>query len=272
MKYLLKTKPEASYVVSLRKETIELLESDETWRKDVLYRTNGKPKGKPRPSKYIRAVIEEYAQKPNLERQKIYFRDVIKQLSDSIDNKSIIAFKRNDHINKLIPIKIDCDKHEMHLYLAGISIYTDKDDEKEKLGTTVSHRIDRINGKITTLPLTTVPAIKNDIDIKRQQVYDDIRDKGIEFLVSDIDEIKVRLTKRGKKNYNQWLFQRPKYSKKEGDDIYVFNISKYQITVYFFKFGEDAEIIEPPDLREEFAKKYSNAAKIYQKNRPFKIV
>ncbi len=63
--------------------------------------------------------------------------------------------------------------------------------------------------------------------------------------------------------YRSMLHLRPQYLKKTDNRIYEFNCSIHQAHNYFFKFGEDAIILEPKSLASSFADKYQRAAKSY---------
>ena len=52
------------------------------------------------------------------------------------------------------------------------------------------------------------------------------------------------------------------YTQKK-EDVYIFNCTKAQAEFYFFKFGSDAEILSPVDLRDKFALMYKDAAAVY---------
>ncbi len=86
----------------------------------------------------------------------------------------------------------------------------------------------------------------------------------ISFL-SEMDrerEIHVRLTEKGRKFYNSILHMRPRKFDEDGD-VYVFRCTEKQIENYFFKFGGEAEILEPESLREKLRGMYRNALTVY---------
>ena len=89
-----------------------------------------------------------------------------------------------------------------------------------------------------------------------------IEKSGVSFLLCKDEKIKVRLTEEGVRKYTAQTHLRPRYESVEGD-VYCFSVTKRQILAYFFKFGKDAEIIEPVDLRLEFQEAYREAAETY---------
>jgi predicted DNA-binding transcriptional regulator YafY len=52
----------------------------------------------------------------------------------------------------------------------------------------------------------------------------------------------------------------------EGNE-FVFKCTEAQAEFYFFKFGKDAEILEPEELRNKLANMYDEALRMYMKNK-----
>ena len=68
------------------------------------------------------------------------------------------------------------------------------------------------------------------------------------------------------KIYSRLDHMRPAFIKeKTNGNEYVFNCTERQAENYFFKFGEDAEIISPESLRLWFKDMYKSASMIYEK-------
>lgn len=80
------------------------------------------------------------------------------------------------------------------------------------------------------------------------------------YFVGKPEQIKVKLTPKGKLSYQSRLYSRPeKIELLSTDDIYVFDCTQQQIFNYFFPFGPDAEIISPDYLRNRFKNTYEKA-------------
>ena len=85
------------------------------------------------------------------------------------------------------------------------------------------------------------------------------------YLIGKPEQIKVRLTKKGKQSYQTRLYSRPeKIESLSTDDTYVFNCTQQQIFNYFFPFGADAEIISPESLRNRFKNALEKSLSQYQ--------
>lgn len=84
------------------------------------------------------------------------------------------------------------------------------------------------------------------------------------YLIGKPEQIKVKLTKKGKQSYQSRLYSRPeKIESLSTDDVYVFNCTQQQIYNYFFSFGADAEIISPEYLRNRFRNAHEKALEKY---------
>lgn len=87
------------------------------------------------------------------------------------------------------------------------------------------------------------------------------------YLVGKPEQIKVKLSKKGKQSYQTRLYSRPeKIESLSTDNIYVFDCTQQQIFNYFFSFGPDAEIISPENLRNRFQNSLAKALEKYTRS------
>ncbi|MBE6069685.1 MAG: WYL domain-containing protein [Clostridium lundense] len=213
------------------------------------------------PGKFYKAVIEEYARKTYYEREGILLRCLIGEIQTCIDSQQLIIVtingtKRNRY--EVRPYSICHDAGHNYHYLIGYS---------RKAGTAyderpVSFRISRIqavkqsharSGKITKPQ-------KDEIERK-------LKTEGVQFLLQDAEDICIKLSAPGKKLYEATAHLRPLFTQRTKCEdnrwLYTFNCTQLQAEFYFFKFGADAEIIQPSDLREKFKDKYKKAVEQY---------
>lgn len=206
------------------------------------------------PGLYLKALFEEYAALPYVQRERIYFKPLIQAIQDAIEYKKCLKLTSSDRQYIVIPYGIETDKNTMYHYLVGYSIINPLKEYK-----LVSFRLSRISdirimrSKSTSLTL-------------RQKAYaeSNIHDKGVQFLAGDIDEIIIRLTEKGIRKYRAQINLRPVYESIEETNIYHFRCTQAQILYYFFKFGADAVILFPPTLKEAFKRLYHEALDAYQ--------
>ena len=93
-------------------------------------------------------------------------------------------------------------------------------------------------------------------------MQDRIKKRGVQFLSYKEQKIVIQLTSEGKKKYAALRYLRPTHSGVQ-DNIYTFYCTLNQAEFYFLKFGSDAEILEPAELRERFATAYRTAHMLY---------
>lgn len=205
---------------------------------------------------YLEAIINEYVSLPFAEREKIYFKDMITKINDSVNECRSLRVKYFDCQYEVCPCFIENDKSTNYNYLVCI------DADNSSL---LSFRLQHIS----------VTATNNTFQKFTQARLNEIKkiiDKyGVPYIRGYMDgKIRLRLTAQGMANFKAWINQRPKYSgnlplpEEDGSYILEFECSKRQIWNYFFKFGADVEIIEPNDLKERFISGYRNALNVYE--------
>ena len=241
-----------AFKIQLDKENYEAMQE---WRDDGGYYEGV-------PGRFLKAVIEEYARKTQYEREGILFQNLIEELQSCIDAQQLVVITLNgpNHTrHEVRPHLICCDPGCNYHYLVGMT---------RKAGTTyperiASYRISRINkikrshlrsGKITT--------------VQAREIEQKMRDDGVQFLLQDSELICVKLTEQGKKMYDSQAHLRPIFSDfrklPDGSWRYTFHCTQMQAQFYFFKFGSNAEIIEPHSLRELFKTQYTMALEKYE--------
>lgn len=203
-------------------------------------------------SGYLRSLISSYVHMPQDKRERIIFRDIYSLIDKAILNNKKIYFviKRYDKETKhtVSPFTVENSKEELFNYLLA-----DKD------GTPLSFRMSRI--KNLTALNESVSFSSLSLDSFQKMIKN-----GPQFTYTkeEKDLIKIKLTDTGKLKYTRIYLHRPSYIDIEDDDIYVFDCSYLQAIQYFERFGEDAIVIKPQDLRDRFEIFYNRARKAYK--------
>lgn len=214
------------------------------------------------PGRFLKAVIEEYARKTAYEREGILLREIIEELQSCIDSHQLVVITLNgpNHTRQEVrPFSICSDPGCNYHYLVGMT---------RKAGTAypdrvASYRISRISsvkrshsrsGKISAAQI--------------QEIERKLHDDGVQFLIQDSETISVRLTEQGKKMYESQAHLRPLFSERkkhpDGSWSYTFDCTQMQAEFYFFKFGADAIIEHPSELRDKILKRFLDAVEVYQ--------
>ena len=167
--------------------------------------------------------------------------------------KTVIDTKEQTLI--IHPYAILTDPMKTQEYLVCYSHKQNESQHNKHLASFSMARLDRIS--ILSKKSFISKADKRNVDLY-------ITKHSAAFLYGGSQEIRVRLTDNGKRIFRQRITSRPmKDDFLSTDDIYVFSCSEYQAYIYFFSFGEDAEILAPDSLRKKLSIAYGNAAKKY---------
>lgn len=210
--------------------------------------------------KFIKAVIEEYARKPPVVREEILYRDFIDLVRDCAETQKalIITLKKGDRY-EVKPFCVCTDQGLNYHYLAGYSKPTGNTEAQERpasfrLTNIIAYKKTGRSGHLTG-------AQKKEIDRKIQTV-------GVQFLLQEPEIIWIKLTQHGHRMYESQAHLRPafesRYENEDGTWLYKFACTPAQAQFYFFKFGADAEVLSPTELRARFAEQYRNALAVYQ--------
>lgn len=215
-----------------------------------------------RPSLYIRSVIEEYCSLPFIKRERIYRQAIYNTIEQACQEKRIMKIKANyygkDQLFYVYPYKILPDAFHTQSYLV---CYSRKAEESEKDKIVASFSMARINPPtiLTKRFHLSKPEIAN--------IESQISKHSVAYLVGKPEQIKVKLTEKGKQSYQSRLYSRPEKIESiktpSNDEIYVFHCTPQQIFNYFFSFGKEAEIISPEHLRNRFRNTYEHALHVY---------
>lgn len=206
---------------------------------------------------YLKAVLEEFFHMPESEREKVFFLDRFNIINKAIKEKRQLEIMTAGHVFQVEPFEVIADSDQRYTYLAGISRFKGEDITKACVYPFRISRIDRLYITNSNFNLSKE---------QRRYIAEEIAKKGIAYLGNDIENIVIKLSEAGQKMYDQIISQRPvaiNIDKESG--IYKFNCSQLQIIHYFLKFGADAVILEPEELKYKFQEHYKNALNIYIK-------
>ena len=213
-----------------------------------------------RPGLYLRSVIEEYCSLPFIKRERIYRKDIYETIERACQERKILKIKANyygkDQLFYVYPYKIVPDAFHTQSYLV---CYSRKPEEEDKSKIVASFSMARIN---------TPTMLAKTFHLNKQEIVNidtQLSKYSPSYLIGKPEQIRVKLTKKGKQSYQSRLYSRPeKIESLSTDDIYVFDCTQQQIFNYFFSFGADAEIISPDCLRNRFKNSLTKALVQYQ--------
>lgn len=213
-------------------------------------------------SRYLRAVLEEYAAKTVYQREEVYFYRWITLIKGAMAGGGLLCVKvQKGNVYDVRPYGVLSGRQETYHYLVGMACRDGKRDAE----------------KITCFRLSKLVTLK--LSQKRsgrltkeecKEIEDRIHAVGVEFLLQQQETICIRLTEQGRRDYESQLHLRPaKVKRAEVDDglyhwEYTFNCTPFQAQAYFLKFCGEAKVIAPQSLRKLFADKYRSGLNAYQ--------
>lgn len=215
---------------------------------------------------YVSMLLEKYAQKAYFEREQVYFKKIIEEITNSMSRNNLLKIIYRNNTKIILPFDIRTDEWSSYNYLIGVDL-TDAESKSE--GKLVNLRISYISNcrQIEKITVAFECDLSND---DKNEIEEKISSRGVQFVSEEPIEIKIRFTEKGKDMYDHMVFMRPQISEMpspDEPDIYTFKCTATQARFYFFKFGADVEIISPIDpLRIDFLEQYKAAYLLYENN------
>ncbi len=223
-------------------------------------------------SKYIKALLEEYAERPSFIREQIFFKnDIVDKIEYAITNKCQVKItikqkykvKNKTYYTRTFfvsPYKLMTDKANLFNYLVGFSQEVNQDQtlkDKQISSFRISQiaHLDVYNSKKASISKEEKKAIENLITLNT-----------VQYLSSPNIDIKVRFNQKGLEKYQRIIYLRPNNYTKDSNDhlIYTFHCTEKHFLDYFIKFLKDIEVLEPLYLREKVIKWYKGAISVYE--------
>lgn len=214
-------------------------------------------------SKYLSALIQEYTDLPREKREIIFFKDIYLKMENCIKNHHKAEVKLyNQEVYLIRPCQITTNGTSPWNYVVSFA-HKKQENTEDRL---ISLRLQRIESVDERQTFTFQHS-------EQEQIHKVLKNPSqISYLAGEREKIIVRLTQNGINLYKHIILtNRPKCinpdcinKKTESDSIYLkFDCTPEQIYQYFIKFGKDAEIIEPLELRERFAEIHRTAVEYY---------
>jgi hypothetical protein len=196
-------------------------------------------------AEYFRNILTIYANLPRYKRQIFVFDDICKKINEAVKKRLTVEFEYKGSPVEAEPYFIAHSKEEACNYMFCYSL-----EHKKFLNYKITH-LDKLN--ITQTAYTP----------RETDYVDGVREDFDAFL-SVGKTVIVKLSEAGAAQFEKAAHLRPKVLRKEGG-IYMLECSEPRAKIYFPKFMGEAEILEPPKLREWFAEKYLKAAGLYSR-------
>lgn len=194
---------------------------------------------------FIREVFYSYISLSAIDREKVFYQDIINKINESIKNSRVLLILLKDGTHKRInPYQLISNTLKQTNELFGIENPINNSNPIKK-DNTITIRL---------------------ADIKKIDFYEDsfIKEKNIVPSQSPtyetdelIDVVKIQLTVQGVIQFNRQFEYRPSYEPQKCEDankrIFTFKkVSKNHILYYFLNFGSNVKVLEPIELANKF--------------------
>lgn len=232
--------------------------------------------------KYLKAVFEEYALKPNYIREQIFFKDTFSVINNSIQTQRKLKIALAPNMTKkgtlyvlkcyFSPYKIVQDKTMSYNYLIGYAENIKEKTSTDENGNCVT-TTESMPKEIRCLRLAFIEKAKvmstmgaHISEDKKSLLDDKLNERTAMYMSSECVDVKVIFTDKGLTDFKRQIYMRPQHYEVDSEDnhIYIFQCTEKQAENYFFKMGCDAEIIEPVELHDRLLNRYDKALKTYQ--------
>ena len=201
-------------------------------------------------SEYLRKLFNSYALLNQDERERIIFKSEIEMINEAIKENKKIVFKIDTFDNNASSNEINNNNNnKTNLYeVTPFGIYNSKDRQFAYLIYFNGKNFYPLNiYKIKDLRISK--NLKDEIEETKLNEINKLLDSSDpQFISSRFINVKIKLNKKGIKNYTRIFINRPKAYKIE-DDIYYFYASTNQLFLYFSRFGNSATILNNNELK-----------------------
>lgn len=196
-------------------------------------------------AEYFRNIFFYYAQQSKKSRELFIFKNITEKIMCGVENKKKIIVTFADGTKKIIsPYYMSSSELELKNYLFSY-------DEEEK--------------RFKNFTLRNIKAVY----VTEKKVYEG-EDNFVREVIENFDpflsysrRVKVKFTDEGLEILKKIKTYRPKLLKQEGN-ICVFQCSELQGKRYFSVFWNEAEILEPLELRNWFRERSLKMTEIYK--------
>lgn len=196
-------------------------------------------------AEYFRNIFFYYAQQSKKSRELFIFKNITEKIMCGVENKKKIIVTFADGTKKTIsPYYIASSELELKNYLFSY-------DEEEKKFKNFTLR------NIKAVYVTEKKVYEGENDFVREVI------ENFDPFLSYSRRVKVKFTDEGLEILKKIKTYRPKLLKQEGN-ICVFQCSELQGKRYFSVFWNEAEILEPLELRNWFRERSLKMTEIYK--------
>ena len=196
-------------------------------------------------AEYFRKTFFSYCDQPKYKRELMIFEKSVSLINLAIKKGKKLKIKYKEEYRIIEPYFLINSDGETRNY---ISCYCDKNKEYR------NYRLVNIKA---------ISVMKEENEQFNDEYIREIKENFDAFL-SYGNKIKVKMNEEGQKHFQKVIANRPKLLEQNGD-VFTFECSDLKAKLYFTQFLENAEIIEPENLRKWFIEKFERVIQNYKK-------
>ena len=201
-------------------------------------------KGVENKSDFFRKLFFIYCYQPKYKREQQICRQSLAVIENGIKTGRKIKIRYKDEYRIVEPYFVVSENGETRNYLF---CYCCKNNEYR------NYRL---------INIKAISILKEEFEHFNEEYIKNVRDNFDPYL-SYGKIVKVKLNEYGLKQMEKIVINRPKQMEQDGD-IFTFECSDLKAKLYFPQFLENAEIIEPQELREWFKQEFEKTAEKYR--------
>lgn len=238
-----------SVVFRVTNENLFLLTQDPTTQEERWY---GSLKA------YVEALAEEFARRPFLAREAVYYHEAYQALQDAIRDEMAVCLVHQFGQKYLVRVfAVVTDPFALYHYV--IARFLDPAHGKQD-GRIYSFRLSRIEKVLPRPGLSGAFTAE-----EKKKTARAVAKNGAPFLCDRVSKVVVTFTDAGLKQFASQMYLRPHVTKiREDGRTYEFACPNHQAFFYFQRLGAGAEVLKPAWLRRDLAKWFAAAAEQYQ--------
>lgn len=204
-------------------------------------------------SQYFREMLIMYTSYPMDKRQAIMFEPLIEKVRRVIK-----------HNKKALVTLVDGEKKTIDFYdIAG----TGEQIFNYVIGVETTSKNERVITSIRLHNLKTIIELPNqtiEITESEKEKLELMKYQGPVFPINKIQDVEVEFSERGLILWRVYIHDRPKPYKIENNH-YFFKADLLHIAIYFYKFGTEAKIVSPNEVKTFMKDRFKEAYEMYSK-------
>ena len=214
---------------------------------------------------YIKTIVEEYARKTYYERECVFYKSRIDELTKNIasldSEKRILSITMKNDVKYYCKLYRMSENYETHYHFL-IGLFAKDGSTDYKIASIRLSRIAEIKSRGRSLGSGKL----THSEIKK--IENRIKESNIPYIIGEPKDFVIQLTSKGMILYDFKYSQRPIYDElivDKQNDKFTMKIfaTERQITNYFIGFGKEAIVLSPSETKNWICEKYSEAAVAY---------